>query len=419
LPLLLIAGLSYLVLSYMGERFLYTSFATDPKAGSLVLLPLVAFLISFLPRDGWLRVGAGCLATFLLFQDQVFGFYLFGIATIFYLVGKIWLGKDQPKVPSALPIWIALALAYIPFAIYVSQIEISKSQIVFLILFKSILAMRLISWATDRILYRQDPEHGFKEYLEYLYNPVFMLMPGQIQYVQYSYFHQSKSPSVATGRSWPEITTSLGLALWGLLAMSIFSVGSDYFWSFLFNLPGGKSGIELATIHFGFGLYWLVLIYFQQAGGMSFQVSVAREMGYNLKYDMHFPLLARSPIDYLRRHSSYVRDYIVHVGMRPIGLGLIRRNIEPRLAYLISAILSYTALVGVQVGYRADLERPLSTGLAMVGFLIVFLVLPFGGSLGEAIREKNVRDWNRKDVLAWILTICLLAIYKSILGLVR
>lgn len=411
--------MSYLVSAYMGERLHYTAYSLIAGTGPIILLPLAAFFISLMPRDSWLRVGGGCFATLLFFQDRQFALYLLAIAFAFYWFGKIWLRTESKRPASPLPIWVGLAVAYIPFGIYISKISISKSQIALLILFKSILAMRLISWATDRVLYRQNAEHGFKEYLEYLFSPVFMLMPGQIQYVQYSYFHQSKSSSVATGDSRLAIGSRLGLALWGLFAMSLFSFGNEYFWKHLFALPVGKSGIELAGIHFGFGLYWLILVYFQQVGGMSFQVSVAREMGYNLKYDMHMPLLARSPIDYLRRHSSYVRDYVVHVGMRPLGLGLIRKNIEPRVAYLLSAIFAYTALVGVQVGHRADIERPLSTGLAMVGFLVLFLVLPFGGSLGEPIREKHLRDWNMKDIMAWIFTICLLAAYKSILGLVR
>lgn len=419
MPLLFIAGLSYLVAVYIGDRFHYTAFSLDHQTGSIVFLPLAAFLLSLMPKDTWVRIAYSCLATFFFFQDLQFALYLFAVAATFYAFANLWLKTGQAKQGSTLPIFTALALAYVPFVIYVSKIPVSKSQIALLILFKSIFAMRLISWATDRILYRQNDDHGFKEYLEYLYNPVFMLLPGQIQYVQYSYFHQSKTPSPATSTSRSAIATRLGLAAWGLLAMTVFSIGNDYFWKHLFELPVGKSGIELVAIHFAFGLYWLVLIYFQQAGGMSFQVSIARELGYNLKYDMHFPLLARSPIDYLRRHSSYVRDYVVHVGMRPMGLGLIRKNIEPRFAFLLTAIVAYTVLVGVQVGYRADLERPLTTGLAMVGFLALFLVLPFGGSLGEAIREKRLRDWNMKDIMAWLLTIGLLAIYKSILGLVR
>ncbi|MBN8540688.1 MAG: hypothetical protein J0L82_09915 [Deltaproteobacteria bacterium] len=390
---------------------------------TIAVLPLVVLIIRFLPEiipnqtlaaRRTTGVALSLLSFVLVSMNAMAALaFIFVSISLFYFARR----RAQGQLPVGVAVSVGILLAYIPLILYAWKAQLTGPQLTVLILFKTCFAMRFLSWIVDHRVYLRFQEHGLIEFLEYLFCPIFFLLPGQIQYVQYSYFHKSK----AQGRSLipAESLRILGMGLWGIFLMGIFSLANEYFWRNLFFLPGGKTGVDLAAVHLALGLYWLVIIYFQQTAGMAFQISLGRFLGYELKYDMHLPLLARSPLDYLRRHSSYVRDFVVDVGVRPLGLWLVRSGYSTTMSYFIAAIASYAVLVGVQVGYRADLERPPVTGLAMIGFLIVFLLIPGQGRLGEHQHEKSIGRWTVLDYVRWISTIIILGIYKSVLGLVR
>lgn len=410
-----------------GDTFHFRSISTDALFKSfpvtIAALPLVVLLIRFLPgllpdqARGARRVVGVALS--VLSFGLVSMSPLVSIAFVSVSIALFFLARrrEHGQLPTWAAVSLGVALAYVPLFIYVTSASLTAPQLTILILFKTCFAMRLLSWIVDHRIYLRFEKHGLTEYLEYLFCPIFFLLPGQIQYVQYSYFHKSKVDDNSLAPS--ESLRILGIGFWGIFLMLIFSVANDYFWRHLFYLPEGKTGASLASVHFALGLYWLLIIYFQQTAGMAFQISLGRFLGYDLKYDMHWPLLARSPLDYLRRHSSYVRDFVVDVGVRPLGLWLVRIGISSSKSYFIAAIVSYAVLIGVQVGYRADIERPPATGLAMIGFLILFLLIPGQGRLSEPRHEKSIGRWTMVDCIRWLFTIIILGIYKSVLGLVR
>lgn len=390
---------------------------------TIAALPLVVLIVRFIPRllqgqSPTARLALGVVLSVLGFvlismsPLVALGFVSVAIA-LFYLARR----RERGQLPAWVAVSLSIALAYAPLILYLSKSSLTGPQLTILILFKTCFAMRLLSWVVDHRIYLRFENHGLLEYLEYLFCPIFFLLPGQIQYVQYSYFHKSKVEDGSL--SYSESIRLLGLGLWGIFLMATFSFANDYFWRHLYYLPEGKTGLNLVSVHFALGLYWLVIIYFQQTAGMAFQVSLGRFLGYDLKYDMHWPLLARSPLDYLRRHSSYVRDFVVDVGVKPLGLWLVRIGVSSSKSYFIAAVVSYAVLVGVQVGFRADMERPPATGLAMIAFLILFLLIPGQGRLGEPQHEKPIGRWTMVDYVRWLFTMIILGIYKSVLGLVR
>ncbi len=352
--------------------------------------------------------------------------YILFFSAIFFLEK---FSKDSKGINALLIVLIAF-LVFIPMYLYTFKIDLSPLQIYFLVVLKSCLLMRVISWFIDRRVYKRVGYSSFSEFIEFIFCPIFFIFPGQIQFFLFDYFHKNKNHN-------PEkinYVTILWLGIWGFFLMVLYS-GLDYFfWQKYSKIPFWIETYGYWQVQFVIGMFWLFLIYFQQTAGMAYQISLARLMGYDFKYDMHWPLLARSPLDYLRRHSSYVRDYIVEMGLKPGALFSMRKGMSTAITIPLMSVLSYAVFISMQTGYRPDYNRSWSVTLTMILFLMLFISLPYlhsfsknaffknhvsSDNLLSASHFKSLKLWTLKDYLMWIGTLILLGIFKMFLGIAK
>lgn len=346
--------------------------------------------------------------------------YLFIALTAIYYLNRFVLHKN-----TFLFFILSTVLLYLPATLYTFQVELSKASLLFIILYKSCIALRLIAWIIDRRIYARTNFNDLGDFYEFIFCPIFFIFPGQIQYFLFSYFHESK-----TGYQNNHLRILL-IALWGLFGIGLFSYLNYYFFKNLYPLANLYKGWHLIIYHFLMGCFWLIAVYIQQASGMSFQIALGRLLGHELKYDMHWPLLARSPLDYLKRHSSYVRDYIVELGLRPLALPLLRRGLNVQFVFPLAAMISYAYFILPQTGHRPDYTRSWNASFSLMGFLCLYLTTTpiltlirskIKGkqnsvkSIASHIDEKPLREWTMEDYLAWLLTMVLLAASKGIFG---
>lgn len=419
LSLLTLASLTLFVSFAFPDEFIFFSSAaaTQPILKTLGVLPLfAATLLVLLPvfRDRLLFK----VVTYVIFFVTLTGNLPIAIGL---LVGSgiLYWGERTSRNLSASSsslLFLGVLGLYIPVFIYLWQVPLQSWSRYVLLLFKTCLMMRTFSWIVDRRVYKRRQFSSVLEFFEFLFCPIFFVFPGQIQYFLFNYFHESKKEFSGSA------PRNLLMGIWGLVAILLFGFASTYFWREMYSWPVKVERRFLPLLHLGFGFYWLVIIYLQQVGGMAFQVCVARFLGYQIKYDMHFPLLARTPLDYLRRHSSYVRDYIVEVAVRPLSLPLLRWGGSALWVFPFVSILGYAFLIFPQTGYRVDYERPVASSLVLIGFLSVYILLPLVTSAGRdhlarPVKEKALRDWTGRDYLAWLGTLILVAMSKSALGL--
>jgi hypothetical protein len=418
LSLLFLSIIAIFLGLFFPETFIFY-LSADPGVGLikvLGILPLFAAIVliltSFLQRNQGLKVIAYILFFIVLTDNTALALvFILGHGVLFFLESKT---RDYRLSSAALFLLGTLGL-YVPVLIYLWQMPLLPWQLYGLLIFKTCMMMRVVSWIVDRRVYQRRDFSSVSEFFEFIFCPIFFVFPSQIQYFLFRYFHESKFSFTGS------FSRNFLMGLWGLAAILIFGYGNAYFWKEMYYWPAYVQSSWRPFLHLFYGLYWLVLIYLQQVGGMAFQVCVARLLGYQIKYDMHYPLLARTPLDYLRRHSSYVRDYIVEVGVRPLSLPLLRGGWAAGLVFPLVSILSYVFFIFPQTGYRADYERPVMSSLVLSGFLTLYVLLPIltgnGDHLARPVAEKSLRCWNAKDYMSWIVTILLVASSKSILGL--
>lgn len=324
---------------------------------------------------------------------------------------------------------LSVFLMYIPLFYYPLKNANESTNLIFAIeVFKATMVVRFFGWVVERNIYKRKMFTSLWEYLEYMFCPFFFVYPGQINFFMYDYFHKSKLIICEA----KQLVKNFMIGLWGLLLILLFSYGNFLFWTHIESVSSVTDNYRLFGIHLCIGFYWLIMIYLLQAGGMSFQVSMARFLGYQISYDMNYPLLARSPLDYFMRHSYYVRDFIFQVGMQPLALKLLRSNWPVSLVYPLSALLSYSVFIIPQTGYRSDFERTWEVTFSLIGILSFYIILSVVYSLVSKkssvtsaqimslhLSDKKIINWNWKDFLFWILTLLVLSASKSLLGLAK
>jgi len=434
LTLLGLSGVAYLLQFYFADKmFFYLNETTanfiSKSIGTLPLLCIGVILLKMLTAEhNQHLIVLSYFIFFLLlspFKGLALGFI--GVMALLYYLEKF---LPRHKLYTFAVLIFILFLLYFPALIYTFKISLNKPQFYILMVYKTCVFMRLVGWFIDRRIYKRTDFSSLWDFLEFMFCPIFFLYQGQIQFFRFRYFHESKIGTVLNG----EYRKTFLIGLWGLGLMMAFGWMNYFFWKEIFLMPAGLAKEKLPFYHLGVGVYWLIAIYFQQTAGMSFQVSIARLIGYQIKYDMHYPLLARSPIDYLRRHSSYVRDYVVEMGLRPLALPLMRLGVKPNLVFIFSAILSYAVLEFAQTGYRADFDRSWLVSFVLVAFLCLYLILPlislfFKALLGHEegkinniegnIENKPIRLWTVTDYFRWAGTMLIVAISKSFLGIAK
>lgn len=430
--LLIIAFLAFLAEDNFRKIFLF-SLNLGYRSGiwnSLSLLPLLIVFHLFIQKtiQKNILIPLFFLGMFLILSPMVSiaSLYILFFIALYY-IEKL---SRTKKIVGPLLITIITLMIFVPLTIYTFRITITPMQTYFLILFKSCFLMRFLSWYIDRRVYERSNFDSLFQYLEFIFCPVFFIFPGQIQFFMYDYFHKSKT-SDSEKMNFPLI---LWLSVWGIFLMIIYSLMDQYFWKYFNHIPEWMQHYGFWSVQLTIGFYWLIVIYIQQTAGMAYQVSLARLMGYNLKYDMHWPLLARSPLEYLRRHSSYVKDYIVEMGLKPMALLALRKGYRAKLIFPIVSVISYVFFISIQTGYRPDYNRQWSvTGVMIVFLVFAILISYFHAFITRVLKlnpiipetfltddsKKLLKHWNITDFLMWIMTLFVLSFYKMLLGIVK
>lgn len=432
LCLVIIAIIGFLAEDNFRKVFLY-SLNLGYRSGiwnSLSLLPLLLILHLYIQKtlQKKILVPLYFLGIFLLLSPMVSIACLY----IIFFIGLYYIERlsRTKKIIGPVLMSIITLMIFVPLSLYTFRISITPMQTYFLILFKSCFLMRILSWYIDRRVYERSTFDSLSEYVEFIFCPVFFIFPGQIQFFMYDYFHKSKASDTEKINA-PLI---IWLGVWGFFLMIIYSLMDQYFWRYFNDIPGWMQHYGFWSVQLTIGLYWLIVIYVQQTAGMAYQVSLARVMGYNLKYDMHWPLLARSPLDYLRRHSSYVKDYIVEMGLKPIALVSLRKGYSANLIFPIASIISYSFFISIQTGYRPDYNRQWVVTGVMIAFLVFAILISYFRTFIIRVLKLNpiapetlltedsgkvLKHWNITDCLMWIMTIFVLSFYKMLLGIVK
>lgn len=434
--LLIFAGLIFLLESLLESKFpFYLDVEIQPGLfETLSILPLICIALIFLrkisPLEHFRQIALtlGYIITFVLLSPYLW-VALASVAAFYFI---FILEKLTPKTRTFFILFLFLILISLagPVVLYSSETPLSTAQIYFLLLFKFSLAMRLISWLVDRRVYLRTEYSSLWDFLEYTFCPIFFIFPGQIQNFLYRYFHQNKGelPDHAS------YLKNFAMGLWGISLMAVYGYLSWFFWKKIFYYPYEVSSDFLPLVHLGIGLYWVFALYFQQTAAMAFQISLARLLGYQFKYDMHYPLLARSPIDFLRRNGSYTMDYVVEVGYKPLSYFLLKKRIRPVLVLPLIGAFTYAMVVLSKTGYRPGPERLWVASLVLAASVCLYICLSYMNvdwsksareqrnaidTIADPIDHKPWRSWTTNDYWAWAGTLLLLAASNSLLGIVQ
>lgn len=354
------------------------------------------------------------------------------VASILFFVLLFFLEKKTEKsriVFSGFLFFIILSLVG-PIVLYSVDAPLGGAQLYFVLLFKFSIAMRLISWIVDRRVYLRTENSSLWDFLEFIFCPIFYIFPGQIQNFLFHHFHQSKG-ELADHQNYIK---TFAIGLWGIALMAVYGYVSWFFWKSVFYYPYKVSSDYLPLVHLAMGFYWVIALYLQQTAAMAFQVSLARFLGYQFKYDMHYPLLARSPIDYLRRNGSYTMDYVREVGYRPLAIFFLKRKYSPVLVLPLVGAAVYSLVVLSKTGYRPGPPRIWVAGLLLSASVFIYVCFSYINvdwsksrseqrkaidTLGDPIEHKPWRTWTANDYWAWAGTLLLLSASNSLLGIVQ
>lgn len=411
------------VACFLMERKLifFSFFGLEPTYSSQ------AFFIAFL--FFWVAVGGRSVAREPKFRSLLF-ILLFALCvqdpafvavTILLALSVFGFEKYLPEFPACnrLLLLVGGGLLYLPLAVHL-RLPSTSSAFSFMLLLKVAVALRIFSWLVFRRLYFRKEWGSIWEFLEYFFCPVFFTFPSTIHFFLYQNFHGCKQTR-------PDHFQNSLLALWGLFLLSLFYAASQYIgnaWLYaaILNSSPGPAWI-------GYGAIFIVFVYLHHAGCMSLQVSLARFLGYNFRYDMNYPFLSRSPFDYYRRHSNYVREYMIEVAYRPMALFFLRKGWGKKWAEAAAAILSYSALIIPQTGprpYNHFRSPSITVGLILV--FMAFVITPYayswflnlfrrGARSPQGIFELPnaagpLRHWAARDYLQWAGTMVVLSLSK-------
>lgn len=401
---------------------------------TLSILPLACIVLLILKklapsgRPQQIALTLGYILLFVLLSPYV----TVALASIGAFCLLFILEKHTPKTRSFFVLFLLFILTSLagPVILYSLDTPLSDPQIYFVLLFKFSIALRLISWIVDRRVYLRTEHSSVWDFLEYIFCPIFFIFPGQIQNFLFRYFHQNKG-ELPDHQSY---LRNFGMGLWGISLMALYGYISWFFWKKIFYYPYEVSSDFLPLVHLGIGLYWVLALYFQQTAAMAFQVSLARLLGYQFKYDMHYPLLARSPIDFLRRNGSYTMDYVVEVGYKPMSLLLLKKKLRPVFVLPLVGAFTYAFVVLSKTGYRPGPDRVWAASLVLAASIFVYICLSYMNvdwskkpleqrraidTVSDPIDHKPWRSWTTNDYWAWAGTLLLLAASNSLLGLVQ
>jgi hypothetical protein len=104
-------------------------------------------------------------------------------------------------------------------------------------------------------------------------------------------------------------------------------------------------------------LYW-PLKYVAIAARLFFLVGNLRLLGFDVPAGFRQPFLSRNFVDLWRRWNHYVRDAAMVLFFFP-AMGALRRRVPPALAQAGAVLLSFSALIFLDVAIRPAFEQPI------------------------------------------------------------
>lgn len=324
------------------------------------------------------------------------------------------------------------AFALWPFAEWCLDPVAFPDRLPLLALIRDVFSLRTLSWLFHRRLFQRRDHEGWLPFLEYLFFPVFFVVPNLLCFVTFSYFHSRREQ--ATGKM---LLSAGAVALWGLAVACAYWFLERHWlepvWRpLLWARAGSLDGWFLAG---GFISHCVILLH--HIGYMAFQVGISRLAGWQLRYDMVYPLLARSPMELWSRQHNYVKSYLVEEWIRPGTLTLMRLDFGWRWAVFWPALAGYSFFTAVFSGWRPfEAPRPPLVAIAMVLFFVLvvwaaLLLRPRTTEASTGARSRlfailrgeqplePIRQWHWYDFLLVAATLFLVSMAKAAMGYLR
>jgi len=425
---LIAAGAGLLQLA-LGEIFLF-SFLQEAKGklnASLALLPLLAGAGLLLGQKlgESIRVFFWILAFLLLAPSLSFASsFIAGLIALYYFEKKTRAqGFSTPFL-----FLFSFALMFSPWIL--TENGFRGPDFWPLVILRLVLAIRVLGWVVQRRIYERPGYDNLQAFLDFFLNPLYLMLPTALEFVTYSAHHENRREPTRG-----EVKDAFYLGLKGLVCMGIFCLTFRYIYASRIWSALNEQGDRLTLLLFFSGCFYLVLFTIHHMAMISFQVSVGRLLGYQLRYDMIHPLLSRSPVEYWQRNHNYVREFLIEIGMKPLALFFLRAGIPAPISYLVASVSTYSLMMYSHMGYRPFfISRDLAATTGYVVFLTLALAIPvsigmlkgkqkslqgtFGAFLGAGSLVP-LRKWNFRDWLGSIFTFILLSISKAYLNWTR
>lgn len=392
------------------------------------LLPLLVLAVGMAARFGQRAQVILSVAAFLAVVDNaVAGAALVGAQLTFFALDR-WL----PRARWAQLAFAALVLGYLLFPILAwrEAPDFFQANLGAMTLLRESFILRTVSWAVFRRVYERRDFGSVWDYLEYFFCPIFFLVPSLLNLLGYGYFHERKEGRVFAGGS-----GALFLGLWGLAFLAAYS-----FLRLHFTGPWLEPFLWARGLHLdgwflfgGFVSFFMVILH--HTGAMAFQVALARFLGYRLRYDMIYPLLARSPMELWRREHNYTRQFLIETFLRPISVFGLRRGWSLGATVFLAALAAYALMTLALSGWRPfEPGKSPSASAGMLTFFAFSLLVPVLFWSWETSRRRRsrllrillgeeelapLRQWRGLDFILLALTLLLVSFGKAAIGAAR
>lgn len=410
---------------YRPEKLFFSSLAIFPLVIALCLAAR-AFFVKI--GRAWLETPFSILLYFLMVRHLEGSLAVLAGFALFY-----WAEKKLPRNSywNTGFVVVASAFLFLKFYLFYFQREFFFQEIWTTALVRECFGTRLFSWVIYRRILRGQKFYGADNFFGYMFSPIFFVLPNMLDGVPFHYFHE-KRKELVTNERW--------MRAWQLGLWSVGMIALHYAWQnhlyrpVIMPLLFSKWGqIDEWFLLGGFFSFLANVIKITAAMGL--QVTMARFLGYQIRYDMIYPLLARSPMELWKRQHNYVRQYLTEILIRPLFAFLVRHRAPVWLSIALAAIASYTFIVLSHSGWRAWEEpRPVFTSLALSLAFAVFILIPVLSASQAKAKFKSQRwarillgleeytplkKWRLLDVSFWAVTLLIVSFSKACIGLVR
>ena len=403
------------------------------KGNALYLFPISCLVFVFVPNfffsNRWLVVSSYVLLYAVLGENLVFS-----CITALIWAALYWMTDYFSKKIRGTIFLVAIAINVIPVLVFAPKME---SLFLFWLFFHIRLGMglRFLSWSHYVIL--ESGNRSFREYLEYMFNPIFFMNANAIAELPYRHFQAHNFDHHVT---YKKIRLGFLLSIYGLsfLLMErlfqkkiVIGIFAPYLWK--------TSNMDFSFYYIGslllFGLAMTCSAIWYHIGTLGIQVGLARLLGFSFRYPMYFPFLSRNPKEYWERSNNFVREYWLNLMFRPLFLFFLRKQWPRPFVYLCSAGLTYLAFSLLATGYRPFYwSRTMDITIYMVLTYALLVAVPFSIHLLLSNRKKPfaflswyfntdfkepLSSWKGADFIRWAITFFLFSAFRGIFEIYR